>query len=156
MIVSEKGENVYRVNIYVETTIQAPAKKEARAMWLIEFVREQNPFDPVIRKGFVEFAETTEDQITLTALITALSRLTKECEICIFTKARNVLATLDTRRFESWRVHKWVNSSQNIVKNAELWEIFTELLEKHNWKTSIETHSFESLMKTELRTWQRA
>ena len=147
---------MYHVNIYIETTIKAPAKKEGRAMWLIEFVREANPLDPVIRKGFVEFAETTEDQITLTALINALLKLTKECEICIFTKARNVLATLDTRRYEGWRAHKWVNTSQNIVKNAELWEILTELLQKHTWVTKIETHSFESLMQTELKTWQRA
>ena len=147
---------MYHVNIYVETTIKAPARKEGRAMWLIEFVREKNPSDPIIRKGFVEFAETTEDQITLTALINAIAKLTKECEICIFTKAKGVLSTLELRRFEGWKKSKWQNSSQNMVKNAELWDVLSELLQRHTWKTSIEKHSFESLMETELRTWQRA
>jgi len=147
---------VYHVNIYVETTIKAPNRAAGRAMWLIEFIKENNPADPIVRKGFVEFAETTEDQITLTAMINALSRLTKKCEISIYTKARGVLATLDTRRFEGWQAQKWINSSQNMVKNAELWEILTELLKNHSWTTSAAEHSFKSLMETELRTWQRA
>lgn len=125
-------------------------------MWLIEFVRDNNPSDPIIRKGFVEFAEATEDSITLTALINALGRLTKECEICIFTKAKGILATLDTRRFEIWQSEKWLNASQNMVKHAELWEILTEFLARHTWTTSIKTHSFEQMMETELRTWHRA
>ena len=145
---------MFQVNIYVKANIKAPQKHEAKAMWLVEFVREKNPEDPITRQGFVEFAETTEDAIVLTALIEAVNILTKECEICIFTKARNVLATLDTRRYEGWRHQKWLNASQNMVKNAELWEILIGHLAKHKWKTSAETSSFDSLMETELKKWQ--
>ena len=125
-------------------------------MWLVEFVREKKPDDPVIRKGFIEFAEITEDAIVLTALIKALSILTKECEIRIFTKARGVLATLETRRYEGWRAQKWLNTSQNITKNAELWEIITGLLDNHEWSIGTGENTFESLMETELRKWHIA
>ena len=145
----------FRVNIYAASTIKAPARREAKAMWIVEFVRDANPFDPVIRKGFIEFGETTEDAVILTALAEALGILTKECEICIFTKCRGVFSTLETRRYEGWRANKWRNSYQNMVKNAELWEILIGFLEKHTWSASQESHSFEALMESELKKWPK-
>lgn len=131
---------MFQVNIYVKANIKAPQKHEAKAMWLVEFVREKNPEDPITRQGFVEFAETTEDAIVLTALIEAVNILTKECEICIFTKARNVLATLDTRRYEGWRHQKWLNASQNMVKMPNCGKSLSDILQSTHGRPALRHH----------------
>ena len=144
------------LNIYIDSTIKAPAKREAKGMYLLEYVNDKDPEKFVTRQGFTEYAETTEDAITLTAIIEALSLLNKPCKIRIFTKARNVFNTLEQRRNETWRQSKWQNSSQNMVKNCELWELLTHTLERHEWEITTEGHSYENFMESELKKWQRA
>ena len=144
------------LNIYIDSTIKAPAKREAKGMYLLEYVNDKDPEKFVTRQGFTEYAETTEDAITLTAIIEALSLLNKPCKIRIFTKARNVFNTLEQRRNETWRQSKCQNSSQNMVKNCELWELLTHILERHEWEITTEGHSYENFMESELKKWQRA
>ena len=80
------------VNVYLESTIKAPQKGEAIGIWIVEFVKDNDPSKFVIRQGGCQFAETTEDAIILTLLAEALMILIKPCEIRIFTKARGVFS----------------------------------------------------------------
>lgn len=137
----------------METNIKAPAKREAKAMWLVEFVSDKDPEKTVTRQGFVEFGQITEDAITLTAMIEALSILRKPCKVHIYTKARGIYGTLEQSRNIAWRSQKWHKATGDLVKNAELWEILTRILETHEWELADSGHSFEKYMESEIRKW---
>ena len=94
------------LNIYVESTIRPPQKAAGKAMYIAEFVSDKNPESFVTREGYAEFGETTEDAAILTILIEALLILNKPCTIHIFTKAKGILSTLESRRYEAWQGQK--------------------------------------------------
>ena len=123
-------------------------------MWLLEFVKDDDPSKFVTRQGFTEYAETTEDAIVLTVLIHALQILNKPCKIRIFTKAHGVFNTRESRRFENWKAQKWLKSDAKSVKNANLWDIVAHGLEKHEWSVTEEEHSYQEYMRTEIKKWQ--
>ena len=61
------------------------------------------PDDPV--KGFLELPDTTEDAITLSAIIEALQRFTRPTTIRIYTKCNGVFHALDTGRIQSAKMN---------------------------------------------------
>ena len=144
----------FAVNMYIESTIKAPRRGEAKAMWLIEFTKA--PEQIFTRQGFVEFGDITEDAVVLTAIAEGLSILTKQCEIRIFTRARHVFSTLKSSKNADLRCRKWLSASEKSIKNAPLWEIVTHMLEKHEWEITDDHHSFQKYMESELKRWQRA
>lgn len=144
------------LNIYVESTIRPPQKATGKAMYIAEFVSDKNPESFVTREGYAEFGETTEDAAILTILIEALLILNKPCTIRIFTKAKGILSTLESRRYETWQGQKWLKSNKESVKNAHLWDIVAHALEKHDWTVTDEDHSYREYMRSELKKWQRA
>ena len=111
-------------------------------MYIAEFVSDKNPESFVTREGYAEFGETTEDAAILTILIEALLILNKPCTIRIFTKAKGILSTLESRRYETWQGQKWLKSNKESVKNAHLWDIVAHALEKHDCTITDEDHSY--------------
>lgn len=135
------------VNIYIATTIRAPHRGYGTGMYLIECPAKPDN----IVKGFVHFPDTTEDAVTLTAMIEALGRFTKETNITIYTKCNGVYNGLNTGRIQSARLNGWINAKGFPNKNAELWDIFISMISKHHYTITQEDHSFMELMKTELK-----
>lgn len=103
------------------------------------------------REGFVYFPETTEDSITLAALIKALIQFNKPCELTIFTKCTGVYSALDTGRAFEYDKKNFKSARGTPIRNAELWDILMELLQKHKWKISREDHSYMTYMESELK-----
>ena len=135
------------VNIYIETSIKAPHRGYGTGMYLIECPAAPDN----VAKGFVDFPDTTEDATTLTALIEALGRFTKESNIRIFTKCNGVFCGLDTGRIQTARMNGWMNAKGLPNKNAELWDIFISLISKHHYTITQEDHSFMELMKNDIK-----
>lgn len=135
------------VNIYIATTIRAPHRGYGTGMYLIECPAKPDN----IAKGFAHFPDTTEDAVTLTAMIEALGRFTKETNITIYTKCNGVYNGLNTERIQSARLNGWINAKGFPNKNAELWDIFISMISKHHYTITQEDHSFMELMKTELK-----
>lgn len=103
------------------------------------------------REGIVSFPDTTEDAITVTALIKALLELNKSCKFKIYTSDRNIFYALETGRAQKFRDKEYMNAKGLPVKNAELWEILFELLQKHEWEITQEEHSYRLYMESELK-----
>ena len=118
-------------------------------MYLIECV--MSPENIETREGYVSFADTTEERITLTALVKALSRFNKRCDLNIFTKCGGVFCALDTGRALTYAKAEYRNAKGDQIKNAELWDLLLEHLERHEWKISKEDHSYMSYMASELK-----
>lgn len=119
-------------------------------MYLIECPKQP---DNVV-KGFSELQETTEDAITLLTIIKALNRFTKRSTISIFTKCNGVYHSVTSGRCMKYREDKWRNAKGQQIKNAELWDILTELLSKHECTITQDDHSFMEYMRSELKKWQ--
>ncbi|MBQ6318223.1 MAG: hypothetical protein IJI23_00335 [Lachnospiraceae bacterium] len=140
------------INIYIQSSIKPPRRGAAKAMYMI--MSPAKPDDPV--KGFLELPDTTEDAITLSAIIEALQRFTRPTTIRIYTKCNGVFHALDTGRIQSAKMNGFRNSKDQPTKNAELWEIFLSLVPKFSWTITQEDHEYENWMRSELDKWQRA
>jgi len=138
------------VNVYVDSTIKKPNRGEGKAMYLIECNVKG---EPKTAEGFVHLPDTTEDAIILTALIEALGRFLKPSNIRIFVKAPGVFNAIDTGRIQAAKTKGYRTAKGQSIKNAELWDIFLNLVPKHKWKITDEEHSFQEYMRSELKKW---
>lgn len=75
-------------------------------------------------------ADTTNNQMEMTAVIKGLEALTKPCEIDLYTDSKYVLDGF-TKWLRGWKVKNWVNSKRKPVLNQELWVLLDQLAEPH-------------------------
>lgn len=107
------------------------------------------------REGITYLPETTEDAIILEALIKALIHFNKPCELKIFTKCSGVFNALNTGRALEYREKDFTSSRKAPIKNAILWDILLELLQKHKWTVTQEDHSYMIYMESALKKAQK-
>ena len=136
------------VNIYADTTIKRPSKGKGSSMYLIECIINDRT---ETREGISFLPEATEDASILEALIKALIQFNKPCEMKIFTKCSGVFNALDTKRALEYREKDFTSSRNVPIKNAALWDILLELLQKHTWTVTEEDHSYMTYMESALR-----
>ncbi len=81
-------------------------------------------------------ADTTNNRMEMTAIIQALSRLTRSCFIEISTDSRYVIDGI-TKWLPGWKKKNWKRSKNQPVKNEDLWKTLDNLVEQHqiswNW-----------------------
>ena len=137
-----------KVNIYTAATIRKPNRGKGSAMYLIECVINDRI---ETREGTVYYPDTTEDSVILAALIMALCKFNKSCELRIFTKCMGVFNALDTGRALKYREKDFTSSRKTMIRNAELWDILIELLQKHKWEITQDDHSYMNYMESTLK-----
>ena len=79
-------------------------------------------------------AETTNNRMEMTAVIEALSALTKPCTIDLYTDSTYVKDGV-TKWMEGWKAKGWKTASKKPVKNQDLWERIDSEIQRHkiNW-----------------------
>jgi len=76
-------------------------------------------------------AETTNNRMELTAVISALQALKKACNITLYTDSKYVMDGVNTW-LDNWKKNGWKTSNKKTpVKNIDLWQRLDELLEPH-------------------------
>ena len=76
-------------------------------------------------------AETTNNRMELTAVISALEALKEPCNITLYTDSKYVMEGIEKWIF-SWKQNGWRTSNKKSpVKNVELWQRLDELKQKH-------------------------
>ena len=140
--------NRFKVNIYTYCSIKGPGKRKGCCMWLVEYLTSKNI--PVTRQGMIKEDDTTENRLTLEAIIEALKMLSRNCEIRINTPCEHVLNTAGNNWHVQWQMNDWKNAKGKDVKNADLWENY--MLFTRNHVVSFETgdHSYSKVMKSEV------
>ena len=83
--------------------------------------KEFSGFDP----------ETTNNKMELTAVIVALSKLKKPCNVDLYSDSAYVVNALNQGWLGNWKNNGWRGSDKKPVKNIELWEQLDELLKVH-------------------------
>lgn len=78
---------------------------------------------------------STNNQMELTAAISALSALTKPCKVTLYTDSQYLRKGI-TEWMREWKRRGWTTASKQPVKNRDLWEALDALTTQHDidWK----------------------
>lgn len=76
-------------------------------------------------------AHTTNNRMELTAVIEALSSLTRRCTVAVHTDSEYVRNGITTW-IHGWKARGWTTADRKPVKNADLWRRLDALREQHD------------------------
>ena len=87
-------------------------------------------FDSVEKEIFGGQANTTNNQMELSAAIEGLSILTETCNVELFTDSKYVMDGI-TQWIQNWKKNNWRTAAKKDVKNKELWQKLDQLIAQH-------------------------
>lgn len=140
---------MFKVNIYIETSIHGPSRRDGAYMYLVEFVKRDGT--PVTRHAMNTIESATELQLTLTAMIESIGILNKDCEITIFTRCQTIINATSCAWHVIWEKNGWRNAKGNPVKCAELWQQYIDISRQHSVQIVNKEHSYRNWMKNQLK-----
>ena len=76
-------------------------------------------------------AETTNNRMELSAVITALAALKEPCKVTLTSDSRYVVDAVTKGWLYGWKRKNWRKADGKPALNADLWEKLLPLLEKH-------------------------
>ena len=91
----------------------------------------------ILRFGVAEkvltggFACTTNNRMEIMAALAALEALKEPCAVILFSDSRYLCDAVEKRWLVSWRRNGWKTAAKKTVKNRDLWERLSSLLERH-------------------------
>ena len=71
---------------------------------------------------------TTNNEMELTAVVSALGALKEKCDVSVFSDSLYVVNAVNKGWLENWRTNGWKNSRKEILPNLELWQEFDRLI----------------------------
>ena len=82
-------------------------------------------------------AQTTNNRMELTAVISALRALKEPCEVSLYTDSKYVCDAVQKRWVYGWCARGWIKADKKPALNVDLWQELLPLLETHrvswNW-----------------------
>ena len=76
-------------------------------------------------------AETTNNRMELTAVISAIACLKEPCSIELYSDSRYVIDSLQKGWVYGWKKRGWIKSDKKPALNADLWETLLVLIAQH-------------------------
>ena len=77
---------------------------------------------------------TTNNRMELSAVIFALEKLNKPCEVEIYSDSAYVVNAFNQNWIKGWQKNGWKNSAKAPVANIDLWQRLIELTKVHKVK----------------------
>jgi ribonuclease HI len=84
-----------------------------------------------VREISAGFTLTTNNRMELLAVIEALCTLTQPCGVEVHTDSKYVRDAVEKRWLAGWRRNGWKTADKKPVKNQDLWQRLSPLLETH-------------------------
>ncbi len=78
------------------------------------------------------FLNTTNNRMELLAVIDALAKLNKKCDVKLYTDSRYVSDAINKKWIYGWQKKGWKKSDGKPVLNLDLWKRLVPLLSTHN------------------------
>ena len=79
-------------------------------------------------------AQTTNNRMELTGVISALSALKEPCIVELYSDSKYVIDALSKGWAKAWRQKGWKKPDKKPALNPDLWEKLLELTEKHEMR----------------------
>ena len=76
-------------------------------------------------------AQTTNNRMELTAVISALSALKEPCTVELYSDSKYVIDALSKGWARSWQKKGWIKSDKKPALNPDLWQSLLELTDKN-------------------------
>ena len=125
-----------QVNIYIETDPSLRCSEKMYGYVLECKIRGE----PITREGFGE-TTGTRNGATMQATAEALSRLTKPCEVTIYTQ-NTFIKNMYGVCLKDWAEKDFCNSQGKEIANRELWERIWNESKQHDIKIISGKHGF--------------
>lgn len=77
-------------------------------------------------------AQTTNNRMELTAVITALEALKEPCKVVLTSDSKYIIDAVTKGWAEKWRKNGWTRGNNEKALNPDLWEKLLELLKVHD------------------------
>ena len=77
-------------------------------------------------------AQTTNNRMELTAVLTALSLLKEPCPVELYSDSKYVVDAIDKGWLYGWQKKGWIKADKKPVLNVDLWQQLLPLLARHN------------------------
>lgn len=138
-----------RVHIYTYTDIRGPRKRTGYYIYLLE--QETAKGLATLHKIEEVTDPETENRIQLTAVIKALRRLRKNCDLVIHTHSEYVDAGINKGWLQKWAGNGWKTGKGEPVANRPEWEEMAELLNAHEFEFHAGRHAYSEWMEREIR-----
>lgn len=92
-------------------------------------------FSDIEKELFGGEPNTTNNRMELTAVIKGLDALTRPCSVTVTTDSQYVKNGISSW-IHNWKRNGWRTSNKKPVKNADLWELLDQAVQKHDveWK----------------------
>ena len=87
-------------------------------------------YDSVEKTIFGGQANTTNNQMELSAAIEGLAVLKEPCNVELFTDSKYVMDGI-TQWIQNWKKNNWRTAAKKDVKNKELWQKLDKLIAQH-------------------------
>ena len=141
------------VTIYLESSLRGPARRSGTGAWLVEYVKsdgtpETRPRDE--KDSLISREDTTQCQLELECLISALSILTKNCSCLVITKCDQLFATLENRWIDQWAENGWVKANKKPIANCSQCLQLWRLMQKHDVLIEKGENSYQNVMQMEI------
>ena len=121
-----------KVRIYTDGACAGNGKPHSRGGWAAILVHDGGEPD--------EFSggerPASNDKMEITAVIEGLSLLNEPCQVTVYTDGPNVIACMNERWFDRWRINGWKTSSRKPVVNRVLWEQLLDAVENRGHEVS--------------------
>lgn len=130
-----------KARIYIGTDSQAPQKRDRGYGYVLECQTQT-------REGFGK-CRGTYNQAVLRALVEALGRFRKKCELEIYTENAFVLGTL-ARSLAGWAAVGFQTAAGKEIKNRAEWEAVWGLVQGHTIIGIPGKHSYSDWIRREL------
>lgn len=115
------------VDMYIETSIRGPRRQTGIFGYVLVY-RTKNGEEATLSDFEVE-KDITPHEIEMVAMIRAMERLNRECEITVI--AGNTYIENMEKNIRKWKENGWVTARGEEVKNKHLWQMLDELFKKH-------------------------
>lgn len=138
-----------RVQIYIYQSPSFGRVKHGKAIWLIQVMTIKGP---ATRYGIVRADNISARRLFLLALKEALSKLTKRCQIELYTTDKFFVSVIYRGLLGRWSKNGFKSAHGADIKNKDLWEGVNILSNLHTIRI-IETqdHEYMSWMITQLK-----
>jgi len=136
---------MFKVNIYLESSIKGPGKRSGWNAAVIEYIDKQGTAQT--REDFSWEAETTYHRSILCALIKVLKRLNTSCSLTIYTDSIYIKNQVETN-LERWKANGFLNAKKEPIKNREEWKEVAKLLSGQKFKIEVQKeHAYSVKMR---------
>ncbi|MCI0182496.1 MAG: ribonuclease HI [Acidibacillus sp.] len=77
-------------------------------------------------------SHTTNQRMEIQAVVEGLRGLKRPCKVTVYSDSAYVVNCFTQKWYVKWQRTGWVNSSNQPVKNRDLWELLIEQLDLHD------------------------